>query len=206
MTYEKAKKKGIIEFMSESKENITLRKALPWFLSERRGILQPNTESRTSQTSINHNNTSYTHSNKQSKYTRKSSTVLSRAQLSKPHKSNKSSSKTTHPNHFYIQYMIIHSKDWRTVATNHHPPSLLMPFLSFFPPCTTEKVDALVELLQSAVQLCSTISRTLLLYSRLFSLNMRAASEFAGEFGFGSQSRDWIKHLSTMPIRICPHR
>lgn len=29
MTYEKAKKKGIIEFMSESKENITLRKALP---------------------------------------------------------------------------------------------------------------------------------------------------------------------------------
>ena len=35
---------------------------------------------------------------------------------------------------------------------------------------------------QSAVQLCSTISRTLRLYSRLFSLNMRAASEFAGEF------------------------
>ena len=136
----KGKKKGIIEFMSESKENITLRKALPWFLSERRGILQPNTESRTSQTSINHNNTSYTHSNKQSKYTRKSSTVLSRAQLSKPHKSNKSSSKTTHPNHFYIQYMIIHSKDWRTVATNHHPPSLLMPFLSFFLPAQQRKL------------------------------------------------------------------
>jgi hypothetical protein len=47
---------------------------------------------------------------------------------------------------------------------------------------------------QSAVQLCSTISRTLRLYSRLFSLNMRAASEFAGEFGFGSQSRDWQKN------------
>lgn len=44
---------------------------------------------------------------------------------------------------------------------------------------------------QSAVQLCSTISRTLRLYSRLFSLNSRAASEFAGEFGFGSQSSDW---------------
>lgn len=46
---------------------------------------------------------------------------------------------------------------------------------------------------QSAVQLCSTISRTFLLYSRLFSLNKRAASEFAGEFGFGSQSNDCNK-------------
>ena len=46
---------------------------------------------------------------------------------------------------------------------------------------------------QSAVQLCSTISLTFLLYSRLFSLNMRAASEFAGELGFGSQSNDCIR-------------
>lgn len=45
---------------------------------------------------------------------------------------------------------------------------------------------------QSAVQLCSTTSRTFLLYSRLFSLNIRAASEFAGELGFGSQSNDCI--------------
>lgn len=44
--------------------------------------------------------------------------------------------------------------------------------------------------LHSAVQLCSTISRTLRLYSRRFSLYMRAASEFAGEFGFGSHSND----------------
>lgn len=43
---------------------------------------------------------------------------------------------------------------------------------------------------QSAVQLCSTISLTLRLYSRLFSLNKRAASEFAGEFGFGSHNSD----------------
>lgn len=43
---------------------------------------------------------------------------------------------------------------------------------------------------QSAVQLCSTISLTLRLYSRLFSLNILAASEFAGEFGFGSHSKD----------------
>lgn len=45
----------------------------------------------------------------------------------------------------------------------------------------------------SAVQLCSTISRTLRLYSRRFSLYMRAASEFAGELGLGSHSKDWIE-------------
>ncbi len=33
---------------------------------------------------------------------------------------------------------------------------------------------------------------TLLSYSRLHSVYMRAASEFAGEFGFGSHSNDWI--------------
>ena len=38
-----------------------------------------------------------------------------------------------------------------------------------------------------------TVSRTLLLYSRLLSLYIRAASEFAGEFGLGSQSNDWIE-------------
>ncbi|RWW17259.1 hypothetical protein BHE74_00018907 [Ensete ventricosum] len=48
---------------------------------------------------------------------------------------------------------------------------------------------------QSAVQLCSTISRTFLLYSRLFSLNIRAASELAGELGLGSQSKDCTKNL-----------
>ena len=31
------------------------------------------------------------------------------------------------------------------------------------------------------------------MYSRLFSLNIRAASELAGEFGLGSQSSDWIE-------------
>lgn len=45
---------------------------------------------------------------------------------------------------------------------------------------------------QSAVQLCSTLSLTLLLYSRLFSLYILAASELAGEFGFGSHSNDCI--------------
>jgi len=34
------------------------------------------------------------------------------------------------------------------------------------------------------------------LYSRLFSLNIRAASEFAGEFGFGSQSKDCNKKIN----------
>ena len=37
---------------------------------------------------------------------------------------------------------------------------------------------------------CSTHSRTRRLYSRLFSVKSRAASELAGEFGFGSQSSD----------------
>ena len=52
------------------------------------------------------------------------------------------------------------------------------------------KTNATACYYQSAVQLCSTTSRTLLLYSRLLSLNIRAASEFAGEFGLGSQSSD----------------
>lgn len=55
---------------------------------------------------------------------------------------------------------------------------------------------------QSAVQLCSTISRTLLLYSRLFSLNIRAASEFAGEFGFGSQSSDCGKQKKNASLAL----
>lgn len=43
-----------------------------------------------------------------------------------------------------------------------------------------------------SIQLCSTTSRTRLLYSRLFSLYRRAASELAGELGLGSHSRDCI--------------
>jgi hypothetical protein len=43
-----------------------------------------------------------------------------------------------------------------------------------------------------ACQLCSTISRTRRLYSRRFSWKRRAASELAGEFGFGSHSSDWM--------------
>lgn len=39
-------------------------------------------------------------------------------------------------------------------------------------------------------QLCSTISFTLREYSRLFSVYNLAASEFAGEFGFGSHRSD----------------
>ena len=38
----------------------------------------------------------------------------------------------------------------------------------------------------------STISLTRRLYSRRFSLYRRLASEFAGDAGFGSYSRDWI--------------
>ena len=40
---------------------------------------------------------------------------------------------------------------------------------------------------------CSTISFTFLSYSRRFSWYRRAASEFAGELGFGSQSSDWME-------------
>jgi hypothetical protein len=57
----------------------------------------------------------------------------------------------------------------------------------------------------SAVQLCSTISRTLRLYSRRFSLYMRAASEFAGELGLGSHSKDCkdiYLYLSTQTQRF----
>jgi hypothetical protein len=43
-----------------------------------------------------------------------------------------------------------------------------------------------------ATQLSSTHFFTLLSYSVLFSEKSLAASEFAGEFGFGSQSRLWI--------------
>jgi hypothetical protein len=42
----------------------------------------------------------------------------------------------------------------------------------------------------SSIQLCSTMSRTRRLYSRRFSLYKREASEFAGEAGFGSHSKD----------------
>jgi hypothetical protein len=42
----------------------------------------------------------------------------------------------------------------------------------------------------ASVQLRSTTSCTFLLYSRFDSLNNRAASLFAGEFGLGSQSKD----------------
>jgi len=44
------------------------------------------------------------------------------------------------------------------------------------------------------------------LYSRLFSLNMRAASEFAGEFGFGSQSRDWRKLNKYVLLAFAQHQ
>jgi len=40
---------------------------------------------------------------------------------------------------------------------------------------------------------CSTISLTFLQYSLLFSWYRRAASEFAGEFGFGSHNKDCIE-------------
>lgn len=44
----------------------------------------------------------------------------------------------------------------------------------------------------SAAHDCSTISFTLRSYSLRFSWYSRAASELAGEFGFGSHSSDWI--------------
>ena len=39
----------------------------------------------------------------------------------------------------------------------------------------------------------STVSRTFLIYSFLFSVNNRAASALAGELGLGSCSSDWIE-------------
>lgn len=46
---------------------------------------------------------------------------------------------------------------------------------------------------EAAIQLSSTHCLTFLSYSALFSEYNRAASLFAGLFGFGSHSNDWIE-------------
>ena len=53
-------------------------------------------------------------------------------------------------------------------------------------------IAPLVHVYESSNHDCSTISRTRRLYSRLFSLYRRLASELAGDAGLGSHSRDWI--------------
>lgn len=67
-----------------------------------------------------------------------------------------------------------------TVATD--PPT---PQITTCIPSRREENDVY----DSSTQLCSTISRTRRLYSRLFSLNNLLASEFAGEAGLGSHKR-----------------
>jgi hypothetical protein len=60
------------------------------------------------------------------------------------------------------------------------------------PDALPDALPACSAVVPVATQLSSTHFFTLLSYSVLFSEKSLAASEFAGEFGFGSQSRLWI--------------
>jgi len=55
-------------------------------------------------------------------------------------------------------------------------------------------------------QLSSTVARTLLTYSFMFSLYSCAASAFAGLFGLGSCSSDWIEVKIAATSYVGDHR